>query len=69
MPRCRHWNDELPEDCPPTVTSCRSYANWRARQAGDMLPEDAAIDLQLIWGLCALDVGIRDGLEMPPELD
>jgi hypothetical protein len=34
-----------------------------------MLPENAAFDLTLMKGLCALDVAIRDGLEMLPELD
>src|SRR5262245_51678622 len=41
---CRHCNAPLPDDCPPVVTSCRSYADWRARQAGDMLTEDESLD-------------------------
>jgi hypothetical protein len=69
MPACRHCGDDLPEDCPATVTSCKSYADWRARQRGDMLPADEADALALYAGLCAFDVALRDGLEMLPELD
>ncbi len=69
MSRCRHCGDDLPDDAPPSVSSCRSYADWRARQAGDMLTEDEAVDLTLFAGLCELDVATRDGLEMLPELD
>jgi hypothetical protein len=66
---CRYCGDELPDDAPPEVTSCTSYANWRARQAGDMLPADEAAMLTVFKGLCAFDVATRDGLEMLPELD
>jgi hypothetical protein len=68
-PRCRHCEDELPEDCPAGVTSCASYCNWKAGQRGDMLPENEARALELWKGLCALDVAIRNGLELLPELD
>jgi hypothetical protein len=66
---CRHCGDELPDDGPPDVTSCRGYANWRARQAGDMLPVDEADVLTLWAGLCAMYMATRDGLELLPELD
>jgi hypothetical protein len=66
---CRQCDDPLPADCPPIVTTCKGYANWRAHQRGDMLTEAEAIDLTLLKGLCALDVAIRDGLELLPELD
>ena len=36
---CRHCDDELLADYPPGVTSCKSYADWRARQRGDILTE------------------------------
>jgi hypothetical protein len=35
---CRYCGDDLPADAPPGVDTCREYARWRARQAGDMLP-------------------------------
>jgi hypothetical protein len=44
-PVCRHCGDELPEDCPPHLTSCRAYWDWRARQAGDMLTEEESAAL------------------------
>jgi hypothetical protein len=66
---CRHCGDLLPADAPPSVTSCTSYANWRARQAGDMLQADEAAMRTVFKGLCALDVARRDGLEMLAELD
>jgi hypothetical protein len=50
--RCRHCGDGLSADAPPGVTSCQDYARWRARQAGDMLPEYLADDLT---------VAIREG--------
>jgi hypothetical protein len=50
---CRHCGDPLPADAPPSVTSCTSYANWRARQAGDMLQADEAAMRTVFKGLCA----------------
>jgi len=49
-PTCRHCGDPLPDDAPPSVTSCRSYADWYARQAGDMLLADVADALTLLAG-------------------
>lgn len=69
MPRCRHCEDDLPDDCPDHITSCRSYSNWKAKQLGDMLPEDDAVVLELFAGLCEFDVATRDGLEFLPHLD
>jgi hypothetical protein len=68
MPRCRHCHDDLPADCPQGLTSCRAYADWRARQCGDMLGEQEANDLTLYAGLCALAVAVRDGLAEVPDL-
>jgi hypothetical protein len=51
-PACRHCGDELPEDCPPHLTSCRAYADWRARQAGDLLDEEEAGCLMLLRFNC-----------------
>ncbi len=67
--RCRHCNDPLPDDAPPEATSCKQYARWRARQRGDMLPEDECDDLTLLGGLCALLVALREGLPRLPDLD
>jgi hypothetical protein len=44
MPRCRHCHDYLPADCPQGLTSCRAYADWRARSKGDLLPGDEATE-------------------------
>jgi hypothetical protein len=68
IPRCRHCHDDLPADCPPDLTSCRAYADWRSRSKGDLLPGDEADDLMLYAGLCALSVMFRDGLEQMPDL-
>jgi hypothetical protein len=35
----------------------------------DMLDDQLAIDVTLMKGLCALDVAIRDGLELLAALD
>jgi hypothetical protein len=66
---CRHCGDELPVDCPITVTSCRSYADWRTRERGDLLPAEEADALTLFATLCPLGVALRDGLDMLPDLD
>jgi hypothetical protein len=34
---CRHCGDDLPSDCPFTVTNCKSYCDWLAPKRGDML--------------------------------
>ena len=68
MHRCRHCHDELPDGCPADVTSCRAYADWRARQQGDLLTAAEADDLTLCAGLCALSVALRDGLAEVPDL-
>ena len=60
---------KLPDDCPADVTSCRAYAEWKAKQKGDMLTADEAAMLGLFAGLYELDVACRDGLDLPPELD
>jgi hypothetical protein len=36
------------------LTSCRSYADWKAHESGDMLDGQLATDLTLMKGLCAL---------------
>jgi len=68
MPRCRHCHDDLPADCPPDLTSCRAYADWRARKKGDLLPGAEANDLTLYAGFCEMSVAIRDGLKEMPDL-
>jgi hypothetical protein len=68
MSRCRHCHDGLPADCPADVTSCRAYADWRARRRGDLLDGREASDLTLFAGLCALAVALRDGLAEVPDL-
>lgn len=65
MPRCRHCDDELPDDCPADLTNCRSYCNWRTQERGNMLTEDEARDFELFTGLCDLDVACRNGLKLP----
>lgn len=32
---CRHCGEDLPDDCPEGVTSCRGYCDWKARRAGE----------------------------------
>jgi len=68
-PTCRHCGDELPEDCPTNATSCIAYADWRARQLGDMLDEETAKALTLFKFYCAFTVALRDGLEELPHLE
>jgi hypothetical protein len=67
-PRCRHCGDDLPGDAPPGLTSCRQYADWRARTAGDTLAEDVAHRLMLLAHYCALSVALRDGLAELPDV-
>jgi hypothetical protein len=69
MTTCRHCGDDLPGDAPPGVTSCKGYADWRDREAGDMLPADEADALTLLAFYCAFTVSIRDGLAELPDLD
>jgi hypothetical protein len=65
----RHCGDELPDDCPTEITSCRSYANWKAKQKGDTLTEEFAVMLIMFECFFALDAASRDGLENLPDLD
>jgi hypothetical protein len=65
---CRHCGDELNDDCPDGVTSCRGYADWKARRMGDMLTEGDAGTLILLAFYCAWDVALRDGLDLIPQL-
>jgi hypothetical protein len=56
--RCR---DTLADDAPPTLRTCREYADWRAKEAGDLLPRDEA-DLLALFPLgCGLDKAFRKG--------
>jgi hypothetical protein len=66
---CRHCGDELPDDCPPDVSSCKGYADWYAKSKGDMLPSDEADALTVWAGLCAMLVALDDGLPELPDLD
>lgn len=65
--RCRHCGDDLPEDCPDTVTSCRGYSAWQARQTIGLDATDVH-RLELLPAFCSVHVAIRDGLETLPEL-
>ncbi len=58
MANCCHCRDELPGDCPPGVSSCREYANWRADDGADLLSPDDAHDLMLFAGVCELRVAL-----------
>jgi hypothetical protein len=66
---CRHCGDDLPDDAPATVTSCRAYCAWFARRRGDTLTTLEADSLTLWPMYCALDVALRDGLPELPDLD
>jgi hypothetical protein len=55
--------DPLPDDAPPMLRTCREYADWRAKQAGDMLPADEANLLLLFRLWCGLDEALRQGRE------
>jgi hypothetical protein len=68
VPRCRHCHDDLPADSPPHVTSCRQYADWRARRAGDALPPEEADAVTVYAGLCAVQVGLRQALAELPDV-
>jgi hypothetical protein len=63
-PTCRHCSDTLPEDSPPGLTSCRVYCDWRARRAGDVLPEWEALVLRYYRFLCEWLVSNREGTEL-----
>jgi hypothetical protein len=65
---CRHCGDDLPADAPPGVDTCKGYARWRARQAGDMLPWEVADALVLYAHFCAMSVAIREGRELLPDV-
>jgi hypothetical protein len=62
-PVCTRCHDPLPDDSPATLQTCREYADRRARQAGDLLPADAADLLMLMWLWCGLDEALREGWE------
>jgi hypothetical protein len=50
------------------VTSCRSYADRRARLKGDLLAPQEADGLAFFACLCSLLVPIRGGLNKLPDL-
>jgi hypothetical protein len=52
---------------PASVTSCREWAGWQARQWGDMLPEHLADSLSILPVLCGQEVAIGGGLEELPR--
>jgi hypothetical protein len=53
----------LPHDCRPTLRSFLDYADWRARQAGDLLSEDEAGALMLLQLYRVWDEALREGRE------
>jgi hypothetical protein len=67
-PRCRHCGDDLPRDAPPGLASCKQYADWRARQAGDRLGEGVVDDLALLAHYCALAVALSNGMDELTEV-
>jgi hypothetical protein len=63
---CRLCGDELP-GAPPGVVTSRAWADWRARQRGDLLTGAEARDLLLFRGLCSLSQAIGQGNDTLPE--
>jgi hypothetical protein len=62
-PLCERCLDPLPADPPPGLRTCREYADWRAREAGDMLTaaKASALALHRLW--CGLDEALLEGQE------
>jgi hypothetical protein len=60
-PVCQRCRDTLPTDAPPGLRTCREYADWRARQAGDTLTAAEADALMLFRLWCGLDEALREG--------
>ena len=59
-PVCTRCRDRLPDDAPPEARTCREYATWRARQAGDALTAAEADALMLFRLWCGLDEAFRE---------
>jgi hypothetical protein len=62
-PACDRCHDPLPDDAPPSLHTCRDYAHWRARAAGDTLTAAEADALMMLRVWCALDEALREGRE------
>jgi hypothetical protein len=52
---------------PPGVDTCRLWADWRARQRGDLLTGAQADALLLFRWLCSLSRAIEQGSDTLPE--
>jgi hypothetical protein len=63
---CRLCGEALP-GAPPGVDTCRAWADWRARQRGDLFAGAEARDLLLFRGLCSLGRAIGQGSDTLPE--
>jgi len=61
--RCSRCNDDLPADAPPSVRTCRDYADMIAREHGDMLDEESSQSLMLMRLFCSLDYALANGEE------
>ncbi len=60
-PVCARCHDPLPDEAPPQARTCREYATWRARTAGDTLTAAEADALMLFHLWCGLDESLREG--------
>ena len=58
--QCSRCGDDLPTDAPPSVRTCRDYADMIARARGDMLDEEMFQSLMLMRLFCALDYAIAN---------
>jgi hypothetical protein len=59
----------LPDDAPPQARTCREYASWRARQAGDALTSAEADALLLFRLWCGLGEALQEGTaELQPDV-
>jgi hypothetical protein len=61
---CQHCQDDLPDDTPPAVQTCRQYADWYARTEGDMLTQERAGALMLFREMCGLAEALEEGREV-----
>lgn len=59
--QCSRCNDDLPADAPPSVRTCRDYADMIARERGDMLDEAMSNMLMMMRLYCALDYALAHG--------
>jgi hypothetical protein len=63
-PVCERWLDPLSDDAPAVLRTCRRHADWRAKEAGDMLLSEEADVLLLLRLWCAPDEALRQSREL-----